>query len=187
MKKLLIIFLFFLAIDSNLYSQKGITGSDSLSVYMVVDKDIATIIDSFIVDAQNSIYYPIGMLSIYLDLYDDGSMFLTLNLIKNLKPVDSIILYKNPYYHQCFILYNDILFQANFMAHNDVLNYCNLTNLFTTSLKKQIVFFKKPPPDFYDTRRSGEIVYEDIIIGYGYDYYQGRWQNAIEIDFQNDD
>ena len=100
MKK--IAFYLLLLINLNLYSQQktvDIKVKDSLNVFVVVDKDFTSIIDSFlfIVNTQFKEIYPLVTYGINISLYDNGNMTLCLDLIEQKEPIDSIVLYKNPY------------------------------------------------------------------------------------------
>jgi hypothetical protein len=158
---------------------------DSLSVYIVIDKDFAAIIDSFIMETQ-SINYPSIDFFIYINLFDDSTLDVILDSRKQKENSDSIILYKHSYFQQAFILHQDRLFQANFMSYFDITNHYILTELFAKQPIKQCVYFKKPPPNFYDVSQKGEIEYEDRLITWGYDYYYGEWRESIKIYFYLD-
>lgn len=179
MKKLFMSLLFCITVLPKSDAQGEISGSDSLCVYSVIDENISLFLDSFIHEAKSNSNFSEGSFVFYLDLYENGNMFLTMYLINHSQSPDSILLYKNPYYHQNFVLFKGLLIQANFRAYNNVLNFCKLTKMFSLDFK-QNVYFKKPPPDFFDTRLSGEI---DIIIGHGYDYYKEHWHEAIKIEY----
>jgi hypothetical protein len=186
MKQIVFPFLFFYMVYLNLHCQNDILTRDSLSVFVVVNKDIANILDSFIVNAEYSNYYPLAVFIMYVDLYDNGDLSLVLDLRKQEKYSDSIILYKHSYFYQAFISHQNILFQVNFMTYFEIKNYYKLTELLKIQQKKQLVYFKKPPPDFYDTSRKGEIDYKDMLKTWGYEYYNEQWHNIIKINYVDD-
>jgi hypothetical protein len=171
----------------DIYSQNDILERDSLPVFIVVDEDIISFLDSFIADAQHSSSYPFVVFIMYIDLYDNGNLSLILDLRKQEMHTDSIILYKPSCFYQAFVLHQNILFQVNFMSYFDVTNYYKLAKMLEKQPIKQCVYFKKPPSNFYDTNRKGEIDYEDMLMTWGYDYFNGEWQDVIKINYIEDD
>lgn len=182
MNKILCLFLFFQAFCLNSFSQNDLLEKDSLSVFIITDEHISAILDSFTINAQRSIYYPSILIVLYIDLYDNGDLSFTLDLRKK-EHSDSIVLYKHPYYYQAFVLHLNELFQCNFRSYIDMTNYCKLTELLKKQYIKQCVYFKEPPADYYDNNRKGEIEYEKMITTWGCNYYDGKWQDVIKVDY----
>ena len=169
----------------SLFAQDRALEKDSLFVYTVIDKDITAFLDTFILETRN-VPYPSKDYFIYINIGNNDYLEIILDCRKQNEDLDSIILYKHPYYHQAFILHQDILFQANFESY-DVTNYCKLAEWLKKVHKKQCVYFKNPPPDFYDNSGKGEIDYEDELMGWLVDFYDGKWQEIFKIYFYLDE
>lgn len=182
MNKIFCLFFIFQSFCLNLFSQNDLLEKDSLSVFVVIDENITAILDSFIISAQHSIYYPSVIFVMYIDVYDNGDLSLTLDLRKK-EYSDSVVLYRHPYSNQSFVLHLNELFQSNFRSYFDVTNYCKLTELLKKQVIKQCVYFKEPPMGYYDMNRKGEIEYEEMITTWGCNYYDGKWQDVIKIDY----
>ena len=162
----------------SLFAQDRALNKDSLFIYTVIDKDITVFLDTFIIETRN-VEYPSKDYFIYISIWDDD-LTIIMDCRKRKECLDSIILYRHPFFHQAFIQHQDILFQANFEL-SDTTNYCKLTDLLKKGHEKQCVYFNNPPPDFYDTSRKGEIDYEDELMSWLIDYYHGKWQEKFKI------
>lgn len=103
MKKVLCILLGLQVLSLCLFSQSNDKIS-SLPVYRVADKDLAVIIDSFIVAAKNCTLYPSVDFFLYVSLYKDtSSVELILDLRKKEDSLEAKILYDNPNCRQILV------------------------------------------------------------------------------------
>ena len=173
----------------SLFSQKESLKTGYLPVFVVIDKDVSAIIDSFIVEAQNySSHYPSVVFSMYIGLNDNNIPFrLSLGLDKQENISDSIILYKHPNCRQILVSHNDHLFVTAICKYPEpILNKKNHppTAILKKTREKHKVYYKKPPLDYFrDNPVRGEFIYENQILGWLYDYYHGHWEEAIKIIF----
>lgn len=171
----------------SLFSQNESLETGSLPVFVVIDKDVSAILDSFIMEAQNySSYYPSVVFSMYIDLNDNDIPFsLNLGLDKQENISDSIILYKNPNCRQILVSHNNHLFVTAICKYPDFDNKIHFpTAILKKTRKKHKVYYREPSLDYFrDNPTRGEFIYENQILGWLYDYSHGRWQNAIKIIF----
>jgi hypothetical protein len=186
------IYILFLFIALYSFGQNSTVQKDSLPVYTIINPELASLIDSFVMDAK---YYkfPVKFL-IYIDTYstndadndayNDANNRFSLSL--NCNRQDSI-LYAHPYCQRVFILHNNYLFAT-------VL--CNFPNLDTIKIpdkfiaktnKKQEVYYNNTPQDYFrDNKVKGEIIYEDQLYSWGYEYEDGEFYCTIKIGFLED-
>ena len=138
MKKVLCILLGLQVLSLCLFSQsKG--KISSLPVYRVADKDLAVIIDSFIVAAKNCTLYPSVDFFLYVSLYKDTSLVdLILDLRKKEDSLDVKILYDNPNCRQILVCHNDCLFETAICEYPDFDMVSKLPNgLFRKTRKRK--------------------------------------------------
>jgi len=182
MKKMLFTSLILYLFCLNLFSQDEMLGKDSLPVYTVIDKDIAAIIDSFIMETR-PIAYPIIDFFIYIDIFDDNTLNVVLDSRKGKRISDSIILYKHPNCFQVFVSHGNHLIETIICKRP----YFDCKDCYPTKILKNLgikqgVYYQEIPVDFYrDNLVKGEIPYEDLLTGWMYDYYEGKWHEAIKI------
>ena len=172
----------------NLFSQNESLKTGCLPVFVVIDKDVSAIIDSFIMEAQNySRHYPAVVFSMYIDLYDNNDIPFSLNLglNKQEKISDSIILYKHPNCRQILVSHNNQLFETTICSYPDFDNKIHFpTAILKKTRKKYKVYYKKTPLDYFrDNPTKGEIIYENQLLRWLYYYYQGYWQEDAKISF----
>jgi hypothetical protein len=177
--------------STKLLSQESTFQKDTLPIFVVKDKNIAVYIDSFLFDTYHRYdNFSDGLFVMYIGLFDKkenelDKMKITLFLRKQDKDSDPIILYKNPNYQQAFVLHRSVLFQANFKSYFDPANFQKLPEILKELPIKQRVYFKEPPPEFYDVRLHGEIPYEDEIMSWGAYFYNGAMVDNV-IFYYND-
>lgn len=188
-KYILCCFLFFYVLSTNAYTQTSGLGrevKDSLDVFIVKDKNVATKIDNFLLLCEKDYkeHYPSVIFGIDINLYDDGGMILCIDLMKKRGSSDSIILYRNTYLQQAFILHRDVLFQFTFASipYANPLNYCRLVDMLEKRHTRQCVYIEEAPDGFYDTNRKGDLYIEDNIMSWGWDYIDGEWRDGIYDD-----
>lgn len=171
----------------SLFSQNESLETGSLPVFVVIDKDVSAILDSFIMEAKNySSHYPSVVFSMYIDLNDNDIPFsLNLGLDKQDNISDSIILYKHPNCRQILVSHNNHLFVTAICKYPDFDNKVHYPiAILKKTRKKHKVYYREPPLDYFrDNPTRGEFIYENQILGWLYDYSHGRWQNAIKIIF----
>lgn len=189
MKRIALIFLFCCMLYTSGYAQKGGLEKDSLPVFIIQDRELASIVDDFIAKAQKIDCHAPTAYHIYVNLYDinltDEVHFLLDRRIQH-ESSDSLILYKNPYYHQAFIRHRDVLFRANIHSYADSFNYHLLTEMLKVLPEKQAIYFKTPPPDFYDLNQRGGHPMEDTILDSVHEYSRKKWFHGIRI-YKDDD
>jgi hypothetical protein len=171
-----------------LFSQNESLKTGSLPVFVVIDKDVSAIIDSFIMEAQKySNHYPSFVFSMYIGLYEDNDIHfsLTLDLSKQEKISDSIILYKHPNCRQILVSHNNHLFETAICKYPDFNNKIHFpTTILKKTRKKHKVYYKKPSLDYFrDNPTKGEVIYENQLLGWLYHYYHGHWQEDVKISF----
>ncbi len=168
-----------------LYSQHNdvdVCVKDSLNIFIVVDESLSNLIDSFITDVKIDVNsYSCVTYGIDINLFDDESMTLCLDLVEQKACSDSLFLYKNVRLQQAFIFHKGILFQFTFDSspYPNPFNYCRLAEFLEKWNTRQCVYFKEPPPDFYDTNKKGEYYIENVIKTMPWDYIRGKWINNI--------
>jgi len=147
MKKLFLFFIFSILWLSS-FSQEDKLEKDSLPIYVVIDENIAAIIDSFIMDAQ-SINYHFMDYFIYFDLFDNGNFTLNLNTRKQKRTLDSIVLYKHPNCFQVFVQHSSLLIETtickfpNFDCKN-----CYPIEILKDVGIKQSIYYDEIPVDY---------------------------------------
>ena len=187
MKRILYILLVLPTFYISSYSQNESLETGSLPVFVVIDKDVSAILDTFIMETQNySNHYPSVVFSMYIGLNENDIPFrLNLDLNKQENISDSIILYKNPNCWQILVSHNNHLFVTAICKYPDFDNKIHFpTAILKKTRKKHKVYYKNPPLDYFrDNPTKGEVIYENQILGWLYDYSHGRWQEAIKIKF----
>ena len=188
MKRILYILLVLHIFCISLFAQNESLKTGSLPVFVVIDKDVSAILDSFIIEAQNCCsHYPSTVFSMYIGLLDNVNIPYSLNLgfDKQENLSDSIILYKHPNCRQILVSHNNHLFVTAVCKYPDFDNKVHFpTAILKKTNKKHKVYYKKPPLDYFrDNPTKGEVVYESQLLGWLYHYYHGQWQEAIKILF----
>lgn len=188
MKRVSYIFLVLHLFCISLFSQNERLKTGSLPVFVVVDKDVSAILDSFIMEAQNYTCHNTSVaFFMYIGLYDNKDMpwGLDLDLRKQETLLDSIILYKHPNCRQILVSHNNHLFKTAICKYPD---FDNKVHFPTTILKKtrmkHKVYYKEPPLDYFrDNPTKGEFIYENQLLWWGYYCYHGYWQEDGKISF----
>lgn len=188
MKRMLYILLVLHIFSISLFSQDESLKTGSLPVFVVVDEDVSAILDSFIMEAQNcSNHYPSVAFFMYIDLYDNNDMplGLGLELRKQEKLSDSIILNKHPNCRQILVSHNNHLFETIICKRPDFDKKVQFpTAILKKTRKRHKVYYKKSPLDhFRDNPTKGEVIYQSQLFRWYYYYYHGHWQEDVKISF----
>lgn len=189
MKKVLCVLLGLQVLSLYLFSQSNGKIS-SLPVYRVADKDLAVIIDSFIVAAKNCTLYPSVDFFLYVSLYKDTSLVrLILDLRKKEDSLEAKILYDNPNCRQILVCHNDCLLETTICEYPDFDRVSKLPDgLFKKTRKKQKVLYKEPPLDYFDANPvKGEVEYESQIFGWYYYYENNHWNMTMRVYYNGKD
>lgn len=184
MRKITLCFMLCCTLYASVYAQEGRLERDSLPVFVIQDEGLASIVDNFIVEARKLDYQSPATFHVYITLYNIGlsdEIHFLLDLRKQSEISDSLILYKNPHYHQAFIQHRDVLFRANITSYSDSFNYHLLTKMLKVLPRKQSIFFKDPPPDLYELNRRGGNPLEDTILDSFHEYDGKKWYHGIRI------
>lgn len=182
MRKIAMGLLFCCALYPSVYAQEGGLERDSLPVFVIQDREFASIMDNFIDKAQIIDCDAPTAYHIYINLFDIGltdEIHFLLDRRKQNESSDSLILYKNPHYHQAFIQHRDVLFRANIHSYANSFNYHLLTKMLEVLPNKQSIYFKDPPPGFYDLNRRGGNPLEDTIFDSFHEYDGSKWSHGI--------
>ena len=184
MRKIAFSFLFCCTLYTGMYAQECGLQRDSLPVFVIQNRELASIVDDFISETQRINYDAPAAYHIYISLFDRGSsdeMHFLLDLRKQSENSDSLILYKNPHFHQAFILHRNVLFRANITSYAASFNYHLLTTMLKALPRKQSIYFKDPPPDFYDLNRRGGNPFEDTIFDSFHEYEGTKWYHGMRV------
>lgn len=182
MRRIVLIFLLSYALHPSVYAQECGLERDSLPVFVVLDETLGAILDDFIAEAKKIDCLTPTAYHIYIDLFDIGltdEMHFLLDRRKQNENCDSLILYKNPHYHQAFILQKGVLFRANIHSFADSFNYHLLTEMLKVLPEKQAINFKVPPSDFYDLNQIGGNPLEDTILDSFHRYDEKKWSHGV--------
>jgi hypothetical protein len=187
MRQIVLAFLLSLLFYPSLYSHCETSENDdslkrdSLPVFVIRDKNLSAIIDSFLVDVQSINYTLPVVMALYIDFYENGSIALGVELLKQRKTSDSTILYLNPNFRQAFVLHQDVLFQVYFGAPSSKTLFEGLSGLLTELPTKQPVLFRERPKGFYEIGRKGYFCYQDHLIDWSYFYINGIWESGAKF------
>lgn len=184
MRKIVLSFLFYFALYSSVFAQERGMERDSLPVFVIQDRELASIVDDFIDMAQKIDNDAPAAFNISITMSDIGltdEINFWLNLREQNENFDPFILYKNPHFHQAFILHRNVLFRANIHSYAASFNYHLLTKMLEVLPKKQSIYFKDPPPDFYDLNLNGGHPLEDTILESFHGYDGTKWYHGIRI------
>ncbi len=174
------ILLFCCILFQSVYAQDDVLERDSLPVFIIQDREFASLVDDFIVNAQNFINnFPVTF-HIDINLGNDV-MSVGLNLKEHIRNSDSLILYKNTHIHQAFIWHQTILFFTNITSFAYAYNYDMLTGLIKRSPRKQEVYFKDTPPDFYEISEWGGSPLEGLTFSSFHEYDGTKWYHGIRF------
>ena len=184
MRRIVFGFLFCCTLCSSVLAQEVGLERDSLPVFIIQDRELASIVDNFIAESQKIECNAPTAYHIYVNLSDinltDQVHFLLDRREQN-EISDSLILYKNPNYHQALIRHKNVLFRVNIHSYANSFNYPRLTGMLTVLPEKQVVYFQDPPPDFYDLNRRGGNPLEDTLLDSFHEYDGTKWYHGIRV------
>lgn len=184
MKTITFCILFLCLFCSQGYAQDEVLERYSLPVFTIQDSELAAIVDEFLVVVQNieGDYSSVLYIYVYIEQYY-GTIHFNLKLSKQIDTFDSLVLYKNPNYYQAFVQHNNVLFRLNIESYGSVFNYDLVTNMIKRLPNKQSVYFKDPPPGYYDINLRGEGSTANSIYDSFHEYNGVEWYHGIRPEY----
>ncbi len=178
MKRLLLSFLFCSILYPSIYAQESGLERDSLPVFVIQDRKLASIVDEFITEAQNFDNNSPTKYYIHINL-GDNIVSVNLDIKEQNANSDSLILYKNPHWHQAFIWHQDILFFVNITSSAYAYKYDMLIDWIKKLPIRQVVYFRNPPLDFYEISEWGGNPLEGLIFSSLHEFDGTKWYHGI--------
>ncbi|MDR1756014.1 MAG: hypothetical protein LBR65_03515 [Culturomica sp.] len=178
MKRFLLSFLFCSILYPSVYAQEGGLEKDSLPVFVIQDRKLSSIVDEFI--AQSQKFDDKSLITFYIHInLGDKVVSVNLDIKEQSVNSDSLILYKNPHYHQAFIRHQNILFFANITSSAYAYKYDVLAEWIKRLPTRQNVYFKDSPVDFYEISEWGGNPLEGLIFSSFHEFDGTKWCHGI--------
>jgi hypothetical protein len=174
MRKLVLGILFSCILHSPVCAQENGLVRDSLPVFIIQDREFASIVDEFIADVKRLDNKTTATFRIDIDIVKDA-MYMWLSHIELNRNPNRQILYKSAHDHWAFIRHQNVLFPVNIRSYVVSFNYYILTEMLKVLPEKQDVYFKDFPSDF-DDRTS---VMGNVLFFLDYRYDGTKWHKGI--------
>ncbi len=177
MKRFVLSFLLCCILYPSVYAQDCGLERDSLPVFVIQDRELATLVNDFIVKAQTLDNNSSTTFHMHINLRD-SVVSVSLDMKAQNVNSDSLVLFKNPNWHQAFIRHQDILFFANITSSTYAYKYDVLAEWIKRLPTRQDAYFKDPPPDFYEISTWGGNPLEGLIFSSYHEYDGTKWHHG---------